>query len=143
MKNVDQAQKKKEALDNAKGVDDIDFIGPAEPASHTKARKDLASKRLNAAAKADMYQHMTADETHAEGLKENIEHDKADKAARELEKLSNSAAGTTGKLLIFSAGLSKAGKILSAIADKFLGETAIDEDRLAASTGTTAQVIRG
>jgi len=143
MKKEDQRERMKESMAQAKGIDDIDFIGPAEPASHAKARKDLASKRLNAAAKQDMYSHMTADETHAEGLKENIEHDKAEKAARELEKLSNSAAGTTGKLLVFSAGLTKVGKVLGAIADKFLEESAIDEERFAAATGADASAIRG
>jgi len=143
MKKDDQSAKMKEAMANAKGVDNIDFIGPAEPAASAKARKDVATRRLNEAAKMEQYRHMTGAETHAEGIKENLEHDKADKAAKELEKLSNSAAGTTGKLLVFGAGLSKAGKILGAMADKFLGESAIDEERFAAETGADAGAIRG
>jgi len=142
MEQEDQRERMKEALSNAKGVDDIDFIGPTEPAISAKARKDLSSRRLKTAADLEQYRHMSADETQAEGIKENEAFDREEEA-KAVKKMADAASTATGQLLIMAAGATKAGQILGAVADKFLAETAIDEERLAAATGSDAGALRG
>jgi len=128
---------------DSKDVEDLSFIGPQESDVGSKARKKVAAMREGKEVDAHMYRLKTGDEVLDEATAENKRRDA--ETSKSHKELAESSFKASKMINHFAASARKAAAIFSGIGAGMTGKTedVLDEGRLAARVGMSAEELRG